>query len=302
MPSVLTSSFVGASPTMLLTAAGQRTETTVSSPIAHVTRLAATDGARSRARHPRLALGVVRIAERAAERAARAVHGVLGKVRLGEDDRAGVPQPRHERRVVRRPIVGVLRVARPTWCACPSVSYWSLMAMTTPWSGPTSRPVRANARSCAAAVSSASGMVGGAVRAVGHAARLARVESPSLARRGPEVQRRQRVDLPGVGDGRDRAEDALRLVHAGAVIGLDALQVLLDDADRGDRLVWMARWMSAMVASWILNGVGRPLRIDTTRSRARYRRPCEWLASHGETIPPRLENLLRERRYYKVTI
>ncbi len=43
MPSVLTSSFVGASPTMLLTAAGQRTETTVSSPIAHVTRLAATD-------------------------------------------------------------------------------------------------------------------------------------------------------------------------------------------------------------------------------------------------------------------
>src|SRR4030095_14961329 len=43
MPSVLTSSFVGASPTMLLTAEGQRTETTVSSPIAHVTRLAATD-------------------------------------------------------------------------------------------------------------------------------------------------------------------------------------------------------------------------------------------------------------------
>src|SRR5918993_2406818 len=42
MPWVLTSSLVGASPTMLLTAAGQRTETTVSSPMAHVTRLAAT--------------------------------------------------------------------------------------------------------------------------------------------------------------------------------------------------------------------------------------------------------------------
>src|SRR5687767_12260008 len=41
IPSVLTSSFVGARPTMLLTAAGQRTDTTVSSPIAHVTRLAA---------------------------------------------------------------------------------------------------------------------------------------------------------------------------------------------------------------------------------------------------------------------
>ena len=34
------------------------------------------------------------------------------------------------------------------------------MAMTTPWSGPTSVPVRANARSWAAAVSSASGMFG----------------------------------------------------------------------------------------------------------------------------------------------
>src|SRR5436305_10576644 len=43
IPSVLTSSFVGARPTMLLTAAGQRTDTTVSSPIAHITRLAATD-------------------------------------------------------------------------------------------------------------------------------------------------------------------------------------------------------------------------------------------------------------------
>ena len=43
IPSVLTSSFVGASPTRLFTAEGQRTETTVSSPIAHVTRFAATD-------------------------------------------------------------------------------------------------------------------------------------------------------------------------------------------------------------------------------------------------------------------
>src|SRR5215467_13457042 len=43
MPLVLTSSFVGARPTMLLTAEGQRTDTTVSSPMAHVTRFAATD-------------------------------------------------------------------------------------------------------------------------------------------------------------------------------------------------------------------------------------------------------------------
>src|SRR5499427_444095 len=43
IPLVLTSSLVGARPTMLLTADGQRTDTTVSSPIAHVTRFAATD-------------------------------------------------------------------------------------------------------------------------------------------------------------------------------------------------------------------------------------------------------------------
>src|SRR5438093_10509917 len=45
IPRVLTSSLVGASPTRLFTADGQRTETTVSSPIAHVTRFAATDDA-----------------------------------------------------------------------------------------------------------------------------------------------------------------------------------------------------------------------------------------------------------------
>ena len=86
----------------------------------------------------------------------------------------------------------------------------------------------------AAAVSSASGMLGGAVRAIGQAARLARVEAPAFARRGPEIQRGQRVDLPGVRDGRDRTEDALRLIDARAVVGLDALQILLDDPDRGD--------------------------------------------------------------------
>src|SRR5579885_781231 len=43
IPFRLTSSSVGASPTRLLTDAGHRIETTVSSPIAQVTRLAATE-------------------------------------------------------------------------------------------------------------------------------------------------------------------------------------------------------------------------------------------------------------------
>src|SRR5689334_25144869 len=43
IPLRLTSSSVGARPTRLFTDAGQRIETTVSSPIAHVTRFAATE-------------------------------------------------------------------------------------------------------------------------------------------------------------------------------------------------------------------------------------------------------------------
>ena len=72
--------------------------------------------------------------------------------------------------------------------------------------------------------------------AIGHAARLARVEAPAFAGRGLQIQRGKRVDLPGARDRRDRAEDALRLIHARAVIGLDALQVLLDDSDGRDVL------------------------------------------------------------------
>src|SRR6187455_1538196 len=103
MPSRLTSSCVGASPTRLFTAAGHRIDTTVSSPIAQVTRLAATELAEP-------ALGVVRVAKGTAERTARTVHGVLRQVRLRQDDRARVTQSPNERRVVGRTIVGVLRV------------------------------------------------------------------------------------------------------------------------------------------------------------------------------------------------
>ena len=41
---------------------------------------------------------------------------------------------------------------------------------------------------------------------------------------------------PRVRDGRDRAEDALRLIHARAVVRLDTLQVLLDDTHSRDAL------------------------------------------------------------------
>src|SRR5438552_3278206 len=63
-----------------------------------------------RARHPRRAFGVVRIAEGPAERAARAIGRVLRHIGFREDNRAGVAQPLDEGRIVRRTVVRVLRV------------------------------------------------------------------------------------------------------------------------------------------------------------------------------------------------
>jgi hypothetical protein len=65
----------------------------------------------------------------------------------------------------------------------------------------------------------------------------ARVEAPHRARSGPQVQRRQCVDLAGMGFRGDWPEDPLRLVHAGAVVRLDAAQVRFDDAARRDLLL-----------------------------------------------------------------
>ena len=66
------------------------------------------------------------------------------------------------------------------------------------------------------------------------AARLARVEAPFHPLGGPEIERRQGVDLPRVGDRRDHAENSVRLVDARAVVRLDALQVLLNQRDSRD--------------------------------------------------------------------
>ena len=177
------------------------------------------------------------------------------------------------------------------------VSYWSLIAMTTPWSGPTSLPVRANAGPAPLLFPVRRAWSAAAVGAVGHAARLAGVESPSLACRGPEVQRREGVDLPGVRDGRDRAEDALRLVHAGAVIGLDALQILLDDADRGRDAPGLNGALD--VRRWSLRGSrmawdapsGVPCPAAHDRRWSPIRRISQRQPFHGRTIP--LASLIR---------
>src|SRR5262245_30696918 len=69
---------------------------------------------------------------------------------------------------------------------------------------------------------------------VGKAARLPRVEAPCGTSSRAEVQRRQRVDLSCMRLRGDGTENSLRLVDAGAVVGLHAPQVRFDDALRCD--------------------------------------------------------------------
>jgi hypothetical protein len=69
---------------------------------------------------------------------------------------------------------------------------------------------------------------------VGQAAGLALVKAPFHARGGTQVQRRQRIDLLRVWNGCDRSENAGWLTDAYTVVGLDAIQVQVDDgAGRG---------------------------------------------------------------------
>jgi hypothetical protein len=67
--------------------------------------------------------------------------------------------------------------------------------------------------------------------------RAFRASKPHAARTRPQVQCRQRVDLSGARDRRDRPQNPLRLVDAGAVVRVNAFQVGFDDALRGDLLL-----------------------------------------------------------------
>ncbi len=133
--------------------------------------------------------------------------------------------------------------------------------MTTPCSGPTSWPVCANCAVLRGRRLERVGHVRGRVCRVGEAARLAVVEAACRARGRPQVQRGQRVDLPGTGNRGHRAENALRLVDAGAVVGLDAAQVEVDerrgrDLLAADRLLDLrdGRLLQVEAGSWRLRG------------------------------------------------
>jgi hypothetical protein len=73
-----------------------------------------------------------------------------------------------------------------------------------------------------------------AVHQVGQAPRLVIVEAHRASRRRPQVQRAQGIDLSGVRNRGDPPEQPFRLLDAGAVVGLDAGQIELDDTDGRD--------------------------------------------------------------------
>ena len=77
------------------------------------------------------------------------------------------------------------------------------------------------------------GHVGIAVRSIGHAPRLSCVEPLRRPGGRPEIQGNEGIELAGVLDGRERPENALGLIDARPVIGLDPVQIKLDDSRRG---------------------------------------------------------------------
>ncbi len=184
--------------------------------------------ARSRARAAGTALRIVGIAEGAAESAARNGRGELAEIRLGDNDRAGLTKPAHERRIVGRPIVGVEGVgARRRAHVERVVLVLDRRDDAVQRTYELARRLEVRVERACRFERVRHGRI--VVVVVRHAPGLAGVESPAHARRGPEVQRRERIDLSGVRYRCNRSENAFGLVDAGAVIGLDACEIELDE-------------------------------------------------------------------------
>ena len=143
MPSRLTSSCVGASPTRLFTAAGHRIDTTVSSPIAQVTRLAATELAEPALDMPgsrSVSYGLQKVPPNELRAPSTAYSARFAFARMiapaSRNRRTNVASSGGRSFAYCASAPDVVRMSK--------VSYWSLMAMTTPWSGPTRLPVCLN--------------------------------------------------------------------------------------------------------------------------------------------------------------
>lgn len=59
---------------------------------------------------------------------------------------------------------------------------------------------------------------------------LCDLRSPISGVRRAQVDRGDQVDLAGMSDSRDGSQNALRLVHARAVVGLDGGEIQLDES------------------------------------------------------------------------
>lgn len=143
IPLRLTNSWPGASPTRLFTDAGHRIETTVSSPIAQVTRFAATAVAEPALDMPgsrSVSYGLQNVPPKELRAPSTAYSARLALARM--------MAPASRRRLTRVASCGgrsfAYGASPPEVVRKSKVSYWSLIAMTTPCRGPTRRPVSLN--------------------------------------------------------------------------------------------------------------------------------------------------------------
>ncbi len=152
------------------------------------------------------------------------MRATLAEVRLRENDRACGPQLRDEMRIVGRAVIGERNVLPRGAAHVESVVLIldrKHHALQRPHELPRCRELPILRGGHLERV----GHVRIGILRVRHAARLALIEAQLLAGRRPEIQRDQRVDLPGIRNRLDHAENALGLLHAGPVIGLDAREI-----------------------------------------------------------------------------
>jgi hypothetical protein len=158
MPEALASSRVGTTPTTSLNEAGLTIEPPVSSPIAHVTKFIETDVAEPPLEPPGsrvVSYGLHSVPPNELRAAPPAYSSRFALARM--------IAPALRRRSTTVASLGGRSLAQatspPEVLRMSTVSYWSLIAITTPWSG-RSLPVRAKSASSCAALSSASGSAG----------------------------------------------------------------------------------------------------------------------------------------------
>ena len=166
-----------------------------------------------------ITVGCIRVAHGAAESAA-AAGGIFAEIRLRQDDRARIAQAFHQRRVARRAIVGIIGIGTAGGAHVVRVDH-VLDAQHNAVQRSYQLPRLGESGVERGRHFERVGHVQVVVDQIRHAAGFAIVETPLLARGGPQIQRHQGVEGSGMRNRRDRPENSFRFIYASSVVGLD---------------------------------------------------------------------------------